>query len=72
MARKIEYKGYIIVQSNYNNHVMIADADGRMMMHASCTHRMDDDELRDMVERYVTMTETSEFRQLLAEREGNA
>lgn len=72
MARKIEYKGYIIVQSDYNNHVMIADADGRMMMHASCTHRMTDDELRDMIERYVTMTETSEFRRLLAEREGDA
>ena len=69
MARKIEYKGYTIVQSDYNNHVMIADAEGRMMMHASCTRRMSDKELREMVERYISMTESSEFRRLMKESE---
>ena len=48
----IEYKGYVVRQSNYNHHVMIAK-DKQMVYHASCTKRMSKKELREMVDWYI-------------------
>lgn len=69
MAKKVEYKGYTVVQSDYNNHVMIADANGNMVMHAQCTRSKSEEELLKMAERYIAYIESSDIMRLLAESE---
>lgn len=48
----IEYKGYVVSQSSYNHHVMIAKGE-HVVYHASCTKRMSKNELRKMVDWYI-------------------
>lgn len=50
--KKLEHRGYVIVQSPRNNHVMIGK-DGRTVYHASYDRPMTDDELRQDVDTYV-------------------
>ena len=50
--KKLEHRGYVIVQSPRNNHVMIGK-DGRTVYHASYDRPMTDDELRQAVDTYV-------------------
>lgn len=49
---EIEYKGYRIMQSSYNHHVMICK-DDQMVYHASCTKNMSRKELREVVDWYI-------------------
>lgn len=50
--KKLEHRGYVIVQSPRNNHVMIGK-DGRTVYHASYDRPMTDEELRQAVDTYV-------------------
>ena len=50
--KKMEHRGYVIVQSPRNNHVMIGK-DGRTVYHASYDRPMTDDELRQTIDTYV-------------------
>lgn len=50
--KKLEHRGYVIVQSPRNNHVMIGK-DGRTVYHASYDRPMTDDELRQTIDTYV-------------------
>ena len=43
----VEHNGYTIIQCT-NNHIQIYK-DGRIVMHASCTKKMTEDELREQV-----------------------
>lgn len=52
--RGIEYMGYTVIQSDYNNHVTIYK-DGHMVMHSQCTERKTDKELRAMVHRFLDL-----------------
>lgn len=54
--RGIEHMGYIVCQSDYNNHVTIYK-DGHMVMHSQCTERKADKELRAMVHRFLDLKE---------------
>lgn len=54
--RKLTYKGYTVVQSNRNHHVMIGK-DGKMVHHAAVDHRATDKELRQMVDDYLELVE---------------
>lgn len=55
-VRKITYKGYTVVQSNRNHHVMIGK-DGKMVYHAAVDHRATVQELRQMVDDYLELVE---------------
>lgn len=48
--------GYTVVQ-NTNRHIMIFDKDGKMVLHASCTKKKTPEELRDMVDKYLKVSE---------------
>jgi hypothetical protein len=50
----LDYKGYRVSQSDYNNHVMIAK-DGHMVMHASCTKKLSEKELQEEVDNYIAL-----------------
>lgn len=50
--KKLEHRGYVVVQSPRNHHVMIGK-DGRTVYHASYDRPMTDDELRQAVDTYV-------------------
>ena len=50
--RSIEHMGYVVCQSNYNNHVTIYK-DGHMVMHSQCSERKADKELRAMVHHFL-------------------
>lgn len=54
--RKLTYKGYTVVQSNLNHHVMIGKA-GKMVHHAAVDHPATDKELRQMVDDYIELAE---------------
>lgn len=49
---KIGYKGYEIIQSNYNNHITIFK-DNIMVIHISATEKFTKTELQAIVELYL-------------------
>ncbi len=49
----VEHKGFTIIQTT-NNHLQMYK-DNRIVMHASCTTKMTEDELRAEVDRYENM-----------------
>lgn len=53
----IEHRGYFIQQSTYNNHIMIIK-DDRMLLHASCTEKMTEKQLRGVVDGYIKFLES--------------
>lgn len=55
--KKLEHRGYVIVQSPRNHHVMIGK-DGRSVYHASYDHALTDEEMRQAVDAYITLTES--------------
>lgn len=46
---KINYKGYVILQSDYNNHVSIYK-DGKMIFHSHISEKLNEDNLKQLVE----------------------
>jgi hypothetical protein len=48
----MEYKGYIVTQSKFNNHIMICK-DGSMVAHINCVKPMNEPELQEVVENYL-------------------
>ena len=52
---KIEYKGYVISQSNYNNHIMITK-DNKMVMHIQATKKMTEEELKEALDLYYLLS----------------
>lgn len=54
--KKLEHRGYVIVQSPRNHHVMIGK-DGRTVYHASYTKQLTEEELRQAVDEYITVSE---------------
>lgn len=53
---QIEYKGCIVSQSDYNNHVMII-RDGEMVLHAPVKERKTEEELKMLVDSYFDLLE---------------
>lgn len=54
--KKITYKGFTVVQSGRNHHVMIGK-DGKKVHHEALDHPATDKELRQMVDDYIALTE---------------
>lgn len=54
--KKLEHRGYTIVQSPRNHHVMIGK-DGHMVYHAHYDRPMTDEELRQRVNDYITLAD---------------
>lgn len=50
--KKLEHRGYVIVQSPHNHHVMIGK-EGRTVYHASYDRPMTEEDLRQTVDTYV-------------------
>ncbi len=50
----MEYKGYIVTQSDLNNHIMISK-DGQMVSHINCTVKKNDEELKEVVDFVLEM-----------------
>lgn len=63
----IEYKGYEVRQVP-NRHVWITK-DSRLVLHAHCTKLMTDDELREMVDNYIELTDSGKFDEIYSENE---
>lgn len=52
--KKLTYRGYTVVQSAQNHHVMIGK-NGKRVFHGQADHSMTDDELREYVDNYITL-----------------
>ena len=52
--KKLEHRGYTIVQSPRNHHVMIGKG-GHMVYHAHYDHQLTDEELRQRVDDYIAL-----------------
>ena len=52
--KKLTHRGYSVVQSLRNYHVMIGK-DGKRVFHGQMDHPMTDDELRRYVDDYITL-----------------
>ena len=57
--KKLEHRGYTIVQSPRNHHIMIGK-DGRMVYHAHYDHPLTDEELRERVDDYITIADIAD------------
>ena len=64
----IEYKGYVIQQSTYNNHIMIIK-ENRMVMHSQCSQKLNEKQLCDLVDEFVKFTESAAAAALLQDLE---
>lgn len=53
---QIEYKGCIVSQSDYNNHVMII-RDGEMVLHSPVAEKKTEEELKMLVDSYFDLLE---------------
>lgn len=53
----IEYKGYAIYQSGYDNHIMIMDENGKMVFHCQKAKKCTKKELEKEVEFFLQFTE---------------
>lgn len=51
---KIKYKGYVVIQSNYNNHVSVYK-DEKMIFHSSMTEKLNKDNLEQLVDLIIQM-----------------
>lgn len=49
---KVEYKGYVIVQSKYNNHISIY-YDNELVVHINTPSKYTEDELKQIVEIFM-------------------
>ena len=49
-----EYKGYILQQSNYNNHYMIFK-DGQGVCHCQCTEKLDQKKAEEHIDFYLDL-----------------
>ena len=56
--KKVQYKGYTVVQNFYNYHIAVHDADGNMVHHASVGREETEDELKRHVDLYLAFRET--------------
>lgn len=56
LMKKVEHKGYTVVQSPRNHHIMIGK-DGKMVYHAHYDHQLTEDELKQRVDDYLTLAE---------------
>lgn len=54
--KKVEHKGYTVVQSPRNHHIMIGK-DGKMVYHAHYDHQLTEDELKQRVDDYLALAE---------------
>lgn len=52
--KKLTHRGYTVVQSSRNHHVMIGK-DGKRVFHGQVDHPMTNEELRDYVDNYITL-----------------
>ena len=61
--KKLEHRGYVIVQSPRNHHVMIGK-DGRTVYHASYTKQLTEEELRQAGAKHICSS-VGELQELL-------
>ena len=54
--KKLLYKGYAVVQSSRNNHVMIGK-DGKVVHHEACGRPITEREMKKMVDDYIALAE---------------
>ena len=65
----MEYKGYKVEQAP-NYHVWVTK-DGRMVLHAQCNKPKTDDELKEVVDNYIELTESGKFDEIYNETENS-
>lgn len=56
--KRIEYKGYTVVQSGYNYHVSVFDKSGKCVLHAQASREKTDEELRATVDTFLVLSKT--------------
>lgn len=62
---KIKYKGYEISQAE-NNHIMICK-DDKMLFHARCGKKKNEEELKESLEFYLKLTKSKAFDEIAKE-----
>ena len=62
---KIKYKGYEISQAE-NNHIMICK-DDKMLFHAQCGKKKNEEELKGSLEFYLKLTKSKAFDEIAKE-----
>lgn len=55
-----EHKGYTLTQADYNNHYMIFDSDGHMVMHVPYDKPITKEKTVEFIEHYITLNEQLE------------
>lgn len=61
--RVCEHKGHTLIQSEYNNHYVILDADGKLKMHCLCASRLSKKEMKEHIEFYLDLIARESARQ---------
>lgn len=56
MSRVISYKGYVVRQNEFNNHIIVYEGD-KVVMHANCLKPKSVKELMEVVDNFLAITE---------------
>lgn len=54
-VKTVSYKGYRVIQSGVNNHIMVADSSGKFVFHAQAEREFTENELKATVDNYLEM-----------------
>ena len=57
---EFEHKGYTLSQVYYNQHYMIFDKNGRMVMHVPYDRPITEEKARELIEHYILLAEKLE------------
>lgn len=49
---RVDYKGYVAIQSDYNNHITIYK-NNKLVMHISATCKYDKDEIENLIDLFL-------------------
>ena len=56
MVKTVKHKGYVIQQTDYNNHYMIFDEKGNMILHSSHNKALDENGLKRLIENFIELS----------------
>ncbi len=52
---EVKHRGHTIIQSDYNNHYMIYDGEGKFVCHAQCTEKLTEEQLKEKIDIYIEL-----------------
>ncbi len=64
-----KHNGYTLKQTLCNNHYIIYDSEGKMVMHCACTGRISEEQAKKHIDFYTQITSNGTLEKILGEED---